>query len=201
MIHYLQGSAEQITNNKLVLQVSGVGFEIYLGKNNLADITIGQTYQIYINLQFRNEVFALYGFLKQPELEFFKILIKVSGVGPQIALNLISSIGTGAIYNAIKEKKIVTLTTISGIGKKTAERIIIDLNYKLEELSCLVEKLPGSGSVVQKETAELEAEIISALTNMGFSRKQIERVWDDAFLKNKGLADNLTRFLRVINLK
>ena len=135
MIAYLKGKIIAKTTNYVILEAGSVGYQIYAGENFLASLNKGHEAEIYIHHRVREEASDLYGFSGLEELELFELLLSVSGVGPKSALAVISLASTHDIKEAIIRGDAGLLTKVSGIGKKTAERLVLELKNKVARIS------------------------------------------------------------------
>lgn len=135
MIAYLEGQVIAKTETYFILETGGVGYQVFAGENFLATINKGQKQSVYIHHRVREEVSDLYGFGQLSDLELFELLISVSGVGPKSALAVLSLASADDVKTAIIHGDASLLTKVSGIGKKTAERLILELKNKILKLS------------------------------------------------------------------
>lgn len=135
MIAYLKGKIVAKTNSYLILETGGVGYQVFAGENFLADAKTGSEQEIYIHHQVREDASDLYGFKNLDDLNLFELLISVSGVGPKSALAVLSLAATDDIREAIVRGDASLLTKVSGIGKKTADRLVLELKNKVSKTS------------------------------------------------------------------
>jgi Holliday junction DNA helicase RuvA len=169
MIAYLKGNLIQKTPQSVVVDIAGVGYcaaiplstYFRLGEENSA-------VELHIYTHLTDNALALFGFSTKEEKDLFLKLISISGIGPKLALNVLSGIGPEDLEEAVEHSDIARITLIPGIGKKTAMRIALELQEKMEKKEKL---LRAKGS---KEREDL----ISALMNLGFRRKEVEDVVD-----------------------
>ncbi|MDD4527777.1 MAG: Holliday junction branch migration protein RuvA [Candidatus Margulisbacteria bacterium] len=176
MYSFLKGELVEINDTNCVLDVNGVGFLVNITKKEAAQILTmqGKELTLFVELIVREDSHSLYGFAQKSAKELFKILIQLSGIGPKVALNILSELSPEELSRAILTNDIVKLTSISGIGKKTAERMIIDLKDKIKNFS--------SGDISVSENAkhhinpEIEEELTSALTALGYRSHEIKRI-------------------------
>ena len=162
----------------MVLNVSGVGYKIFgsLDTLRLLGKSRGETVEVWTHLAVRENALDLYGFLERSELEFFEMLITISGIGPKSAIGILSVAPVDTLRKAVSSGDTSYLTKVSGIGKKNAEKIVIELRDKLGALDSY-----GSAGGVLKE----EADAISALEALGYTLK-------DAREALKGVEGNTT---------
>ena len=161
MIAYLKGEIIAKNNHYLILETGGVGYQIFVGENFLADLKIGQEKSIFTHHRVREEASDLYGFNTLAELDLFELLLSVSGVGPKSALAVLSLATSDDIKEAIIRGDASLLTKVSGIGKKTAERLVLELKNKVVKISGSI-NLTGGG--VSGTSDELDA-----LMSLGYS--------------------------------
>ncbi len=155
MIAQLSGIIATVNEHALVVDVNGVGYEVACINDVLVDYKAGQTIKLFTYLSVREDALDLYGFVKAEDLEFFKLLLTVSGIGPKSALNILNSAKPAEIRQAIVEQNPGRLQTVQGLGKKTAEKLIHELKDKFGALE------PISASDDQT--------ILQAIVQLGYS--------------------------------
>lgn len=131
MLAYLRGQVLAKSNNYLILEVNQVGYQIFVGESLLATLKVGTEQELYLSHQVREDADDLYGFRSLAELELFTLLLSVSGVGPKSALGVLAIASADDIREAVIRDDPALLTKVAGIGKKTAERIVLELKNKL----------------------------------------------------------------------
>jgi len=131
MISFLRGKIIHKSLNSLILEVNNIGYQIFAGENFLAELRVGSEAEIYTHHNIREDASDLYGFKNPEDLELFGLLLTVSGVGPKSALGVLSLASAGDIKEAIARDDASLLTKVSGIGKKTAERVVLELKNKI----------------------------------------------------------------------
>jgi holliday junction DNA helicase RuvA len=166
MIAQLSGELALAGDRWVVIDVHGVGYQVQVTQPALQQLAGSRgPVKLFTHMAVREDAITLYGFLHPGELEMFRVLIGVTGIGPQIAMNLLSQIGIGDFAVAILNEDEKALTRISGIGTKGAKRLILELRDKMKKIS---ETLPkgetGNGSMVIHDA-------VSALVSLGFSEK------------------------------
>ncbi|MDI6719658.1 MAG: Holliday junction branch migration protein RuvA [Methanomicrobiales archaeon] len=167
MIAHLNGELAAIGDRWVVLDVNGIGYRVYVTRPTLEELQSREgRVRLCTHMAVREDAIALYGFLNQNELEVFRILIGVSGIGPQIAMNILSQIGIEDLVLAIVGQDEGILTSISGIGQKSAKRLILELRDKMQKVNGTL--LPAAG--VQGRAAVRDA--VSALVSLGFTPKE-----------------------------
>ena len=161
MISSLHGKIESLSSDQAIINVSGIGFQVYMPTTALTTLGIpGDDVNVFTHLHLREDNVALYGFTSADELWLFETLISVSGLGPRLALAMLSSLNTEQITTAIATGSIEMLEMIPGIGKKVANRIILELKDKI-----------GAGwiAIPATELARENTDVLAALTSLGYS--------------------------------
>jgi Holliday junction DNA helicase RuvA len=160
MIARLSGTVWEIGEDHLVIQVGGVGLRVRVSSGLLARIDgAGQPLELFTHLYVRDNELGLFGFLTKEELELFKLLLSVSGVGPKVALALLGTVAPDALRQAVAQEQPGLLSRVPGIGPKTARAIIFHLKDRI--IPAGVEAIPWLN--------DTDAEVIAALTGLGFS--------------------------------
>ncbi|MFA5132239.1 MAG: Holliday junction branch migration protein RuvA [Candidatus Paceibacterota bacterium] len=163
MIGFLRGKALISNESAVLLDVSGVGYRVHCPLPLLVSVTVGQEMSLYIHSHIREDQFTLYGFKDELDLFLFEKLIGVSGIGPKSALAMLSVHSPASIADAVEREDVSALSHTPGVGKKTAEKIILELRGKLSHL------------VGTKET-DTTYEVRLALETLGYSSKEIHDV-------------------------
>lgn len=161
MLAAIQGKVEALGNDFAIIKVGGLSLQVFMPTSTLSLMgRRGEEVKIHTHLHLREDNIALYGFASPEELSLFKSLISVSGVGPKLALLLLSALNPEQLTQALATGNIARLTQVPGIGKKTASRLVLELKGKLE-----VSGLEAVPALAEKENAE----VIAALTSLGYS--------------------------------
>jgi Holliday junction DNA helicase RuvA len=189
MIGLLRGRLLEKHPNQIILDVGGVGYLVAVPLSTFA--ALGELHTevtLLIHTHVREDALALYGFLSQREKHLFELLLGASGVGPSLALKILSGMNVEELVPAIRTGDLGRLTKIPGVGRKTAERMVVELKDKLEAVAIEAEK-PAPAS-----PAGVEADVKSALTNLGYD----ERAADSAVAgaKREAGASNFEKLLR-----
>lgn len=176
MIGYLQGSLLKATPERLLLDVQGVGYEVHVPLSTWYEIEkrggTGTRIALYIHTQVREDEIALFGFWTEREKMLFEKLIAVGGIGPRLARVILSGMAPDDLLGAIASADIGRLSTIPGIGKKTAERMVLELKDKMRELAA---ELPETTAA-----PPADQDVVSALVNLGYKAAQAERAVAEA---------------------
>ncbi|MGE5392485.1 MAG: Holliday junction branch migration protein RuvA [Candidatus Saccharibacteria bacterium] len=160
MIGSLKGAVQYKSASFIILETNGVGYKVFLPPTLLFTLKIGQPLSLVIYTHVREDQFTLFGFSTLPELEFFELLLTVSGVGPKSALGIMSLESLDMIKSAIVSEDPSVFTKVSGIGRKTAERVIVELKEKL--------KTEISAAPIARE----HSEALDALVSLGYSQQE-----------------------------
>ncbi|MEN2401955.1 Holliday junction branch migration protein RuvA [Flavobacterium sp. MC2016-06] len=169
MIAHLQGKLVEKNPTEVVIDCGGVGYHVNISLHTFSLIPNAEHIKLYTHLQIKEDAHTLFGFVEKSEREIFRMLLSVSGIGANIARTMLSSIEPRQIINAIASGDVGIIQSIKGIGNKTAQRVILDLQEKVLKLYDLDEV-----SVVQNNRNRDEA--LSALEVLGFVRKTSEKV-------------------------
>jgi Holliday junction DNA helicase RuvA len=173
MISRLRGTIWEKDAGRLVVDAGGVGYELTVSLATAAHVgEVGEPVELYVSTQLREDSLQLYGFARLEERVLFLLLISVSGIGPQKAVGALSALTPGDLLTAVAEDDPVRLTRVPGIGKKTAERLIVELRDKLEALR------PHAGAAAPGTGARGPA--LEALVSLGYARPAAERALQDA---------------------
>ena len=175
MIAYLRGKVLQINAETAILDVNGVGYEVYCSGAAFKKLVVGQVGELHTYLQVKEDGITLFGFADPKEKELFLKLITVSGVGPKMGISILAAMSGEEFARAIATADVKGLSKVKGLGKKTAEKIVLELHGKISA----AEVLGASGETVGAETAQTvakatpqEEEAISALMGLGFTRAE-----------------------------
>ncbi len=195
MIAYLKGTLIHKTPGRVVIETGGVGYAVAVPVSSFVRIgEVGATVELLVHTHMSDDALALYGFASQDEKDMFLKLIGISGIGPKLALNVLSGIAPEDLAEAVRTSDVARISLVPGIGKKTALRITMELQDKLEKR----EKLLASKGSGEKD------DLLSALQNMGFRRKEAERAVDLTLAANapgtefeKLLRDALKRLAKI----
>jgi len=174
MIARLKGTLAVKQPDHLVIEVGGVGYRVFTPLSTYYDLPPdGRPVELTIHTHVSSEAINLYGFASESEKQLFELLLAVSGIGPRLALNILSGIQAPDLAQALAQSDRGRLQAIPGVGKKTAERMIVELSEKAVGLAWVREA--GPLPEVSEEEG-LKADALSALANLGYNRQQAERV-------------------------
>jgi holliday junction DNA helicase RuvA len=189
MIGQLRGRLTDKRPNQVLVDVGGVGYLVQVPLSTYA--ALGELHTevtLLIHTHVREDALSLYGFLSSREKHFFEMLLSASGVGPSLALKILSGMSVEELVPAIRGGDLARLTKIPGVGRKTAERIVVELKDKLDAVTVEVER-PAASS-----PAGIEADVVSALVNLGYEARAAEGAVAEARRENG--AGNFEKLLR-----
>jgi Holliday junction DNA helicase RuvA len=177
MIAFLRGRVLDKHPNRLIVDVQGIGYEVHVPLSTYYDVgDAGADVALHIYTHVREDALQLYGFLTIIEQQLFERLIAISGIGPKLAVAVLSGIETGELVRAIRDGNVARLTGVPGIGRKTAERIVLELRDRLAQLM-----VPAEAAVVAESASDrLRDDLASALQNLGYHRPLAQRAIDAA---------------------
>jgi holliday junction DNA helicase RuvA len=180
MIAHLRGKLLSKHPNQAVIETAGVGYEVNISVPTFSELPgLGSEVALHIYTHVREDVIALYGFLRYAEKRLFEKLITVSGIGPKLAITILSGMAADEMAQAIRGNDMARLTRIPGIGKKTAERMVLELRDKLPEAA-------GASAPAVPSISAVEEDVLSALLNLGYQRAAAEKTLAAA-AKNGGM--------------
>jgi Holliday junction DNA helicase RuvA len=169
MIAHLRGKLLTKHPNQVIVETSGVGYEVNISVPTFSELPAnGSEVALHIHTHVREDVISLYGFLRPAEKQLFEKLMTVSGIGAKLAITILSGMAADDMAAAIRGNDIARLTRIPGIGKKTAERMVLELRDKLPPAS-------GTAAPTLPAMSAIEEDVLSALVNLGYQRPAAEK--------------------------
>jgi Holliday junction DNA helicase RuvA len=180
MIAHLRGRLLAKHPNQAIVETGGVGYDVTISVPTFSELPgTGSEVTLHIHTHVREDALALYGFLRPTEKQIFEKLISVSGIGPKLAITILSGMPADEMAGAIRSNDVAKLTRIPGIGKKTAERMVLELRDKLPK------EVLGEAAA-PPPVSPLEEDVLSALMNLGYQRSAAERALALAERNGKG---------------
>src|SRR6478735_788260 len=172
MIAFLRGRVLEKHPNRIIVDVHGVGYELHVPLSTYYDVgDEGAEVSLRVYTHVREDALQLYGFLTDLERQLFERLIGISGIGPKVAISVLSGLDSRELVTAVQRGDVARLVSIPGIGKKTAERIVLELRDRLAQLS-----VPAAGATPAGTAADrLRSDLVSALQNLGYHRAQADK--------------------------
>jgi holliday junction DNA helicase RuvA len=192
MIGYLTGKIISAKPTQILLDVNGVGYEIRISINTFERIGGKETISLFIHTHVKEDAINLFGFYSEAEKEMFELLISISGVGPKSALSLLSGISTDDLKQAIITSNVERMIAVPGIGRKTAERLILELKNKVRDI-----KEEG----ITQAKPSLQKEAVAALSTLGYNLASSEKVVNKILseLPDSSLEELIKRSLKELN--
>jgi Holliday junction DNA helicase RuvA len=177
MIAFLRGRILEKQPNRVIVDVSGVGYEVVIPLSTYYEVgDEGSDVALRVHTHVREDALQLYGFISELERQVFERLIGISGIGPKLALAVLSGLDSRDLVIAVQRGDVARLTAIPGIGKKTAERIVLELRDRLAQLVVPVAAATDATTI---ESERLRADLLSALQNLGYHRPQADKAVDN----------------------
>jgi len=189
MIAHLRGRLFSKQPGQAIVEAGGVGYDVTISVPTFTALpNEGGEVSLYIYTQVREDTLALFGFLERNEKRLFERLITVSGVGPKLAITILSGLNLERTVEAIRAQDHATLTRIPGVGKKLAERLVVELKEKLEDLAVA----PATGRVA----APAAEDVLSALVNLGYQRPAALKAIETVVEKDKAAGESFDELFR-----
>lgn len=189
MIAHLRGRLFTKTPGHAIIEAAGVGYEVIISIPTFTALPAeGSEVALHIYTQVREDLLALFGFLDLNEKRLFERLITVSGVGPKLAITILSGLNPERTVAAIRAQDHATLTHIPGVGKKLAERLVVELKDKLEDMATAPAAIISAGPAAD--------DVLSALTNLGYQRPAAQKAIETVVAKDKSLGQDFDALFR-----
>jgi len=188
MIGHLHGTVIDITGNTLIVSVGGVGYQVACKDTCVSKTAVERHISLFTHLAVRETALDLYGFETKQELEFFQLLITISGIGPKVGLSILNAATPQDLYTAISKKDTSVLTKVSGIGKKNAEKIVLELENKITVFS-------GS---FNEEQSDIDMEVFEALESLGYDARSIQSILKDDSLSNLETSSKIKQAIKLL---
>lgn len=191
MITHLRGRLVEKTPTSVIIECGGIGYEVKISLNTYATIGNDENIKLFTQFIVREDAQILYGFQAQEEREMFNLLTSVSGIGPNTAILMLSSLNPSDIANAIAQDDVATIKGIKGIGQKTAQRVIVDLKDK-------VLKFAGETNNLTILNNTIRFDALTALISLGFDKKAAEKALDKVFKEQESVELLIKDALKVL---
>lgn len=173
MISYIRGELAAIEEEKVIVDVQGVGYGIFMPGQSMGMLpSIGEEVKLHTYMNVREDAMQLFGFLTQDDLKVFKLVIGVSGIGPKGGLSILSHLSPDDLRFAVMSHDVKAISGVPGIGKKTAEKLIIELKDKLSIEDVLDKKIESSSPSVSSVANQTQAEAVQALVALGYGNTE-----------------------------
>jgi holliday junction DNA helicase RuvA len=191
MITHLRGKLVEKNATNVIVECNGIGYEVKISLNTYSSLSSDENCFIYTQFIVREDAQLLYGFSSKEERDMFNYLISVSGIGPNTAMIMLSSLSTAEISAAIVTEDVRTIQSIKGIGAKTAQRVIIDLKDKVAKLTSGTENIFSEGN-------RNRFDALTALASLGFDKKSIDKALDKIVTGNESVEQLIKEALKVL---
>jgi Holliday junction DNA helicase RuvA len=189
MIAHIRGHLFYKQPSQAIIEANGVGYDIAISIPTYSSLpSEGAPVALHIYTQVREDALALYGFTERAEKQLFERLITVTGVGPKLALTILSGLSTDRTISAIRAQDHATLTRIPGVGKRLAERLVVELKDKLDALAHPAPATQQAGAAAD--------DVLSALVNLGYNRAAAQKALETAVAKDKSAGDEFDTLFR-----
>lgn len=173
MISYIRGELVSIEDDKVIVDVNGVGFGIFMPAQSMNLLpSVGEEVKLHTYMNVREDAMQLYGFLTRDDLQVFKLVIGVSGIGPKGGLGILSKLSADELRFAVMAHDVKTISSAPGIGKKTAEKLIIELKDKLSIEDVLTREEDAVTTVAGHASNQIQAEAVQALVALGYGNSE-----------------------------
>ena len=193
MYAFLTGTIDEKDENLLVVNVGGVGYEVWASSHTVNSVNLGEVATIYTYLNVREDAMLLFGFATRKEKALFLDLMKVKGVGAKTAIQILSGCSPDELIESIMHGDTRTISSIKGIGKKTAELIVVELKSKFEDLPLL----SGSyNNTIEESKSSLTDEAVTLLVNMGLTRTEAVNLVKQVATPDDTIEEIITKALR-----
>lgn len=195
MFAYIKGSLEVKSINYVVVENGGIGYKIYMSAKSIGTIgNIGEQVKAHIHYHVREDDISLYGFNSEEELRMFEILINVSGIGVKSALTMLSDITPSSFALAVINDDVTRLTKVPGVGKKTAQRLILELKDKLKSEDIASEEK----EIEEKKNSNINNDAVVALQVLGYSKKETEAVLEKIDTNGLSIEETIKQALKYL---
>jgi Holliday junction DNA helicase RuvA len=189
MIAHLRGRLFSKQPQQVIVEAAGVGYDVAISVSTYTSLPAeGAEVALHIHTQVREDTLALYGFLDRNDKRIFERLITVSGVGPKLAITIQSGLPADRLVAALRAQDHATLTRIPGVGKKLAERLVVELKDKLEDMAVAAPAMASAGPAAE--------DVLSALVNLGYQRPSAQKAIEAAVAKDKAVGEHFDALFR-----
>jgi holliday junction DNA helicase RuvA len=195
MIAFLSGKLLEKSANSLIVNVGGVGYEVAIPLSTFYEVgEVGETVELRVYTNVREDAIQLFGFKTQREKDLYLKLISVQGVGARSGITMLSGMSADEIVSALRTENLAKLTSIPGVGRKTAERLVVELRDKVGELSAGVSAGASMSAVAGVGSEGVYDDALSALVNLGYQKNAAEKALQQS--KQDGVEANVQKLLR-----
>lgn len=199
MIAYLRGQLIDKTPSAVIVDVQGVGYQVEVPLSTFEVLpALNESCQLHIDMIVREDAMLLFGFASLVEKDLFRLLLKVNGIGPKLALAVLSTLSVDAFVQAVKDNQISALLSIPGVGKKTGERILLEMSSLIDRLGVVVQVAGATAINEQQQPVNMpRQQVIQALEGLGYKTAEAEKRVDKSWQEQASLSDNIKAALQV----
>ncbi len=176
MIDFVQGIIAAVESDSVIININGIGYKVYVAHPESFKSLIGQTELLYTHHHMRDDWMGLYGFRELDERVLFRLLINVSGIGPKVGMTIMQKANPPQIITAILREDEATLMLLPGVGKKTAQRIILDLKDRIKELNIVIASDGENSELKSVDFKQESGELSNALKGLGYQDYEINKI-------------------------
>ena len=199
MIGFLSGKIIQINSDNILINVNGVGYEVTISSYTKDRLTLNHNADLYCHLVVREDAQILFGFYEEIEKSLFKSIIKVNGVGPKLAITMLSHLTPNILIKTIKEKALSNLISVPGIGKKSAERLMIELQSVIDKVLIDNSDISIESVNVGDIDNSIKEEALNALISLGFKQHEVTKVLNSLDTANNDSQGLIKQALRLLS--
>ena len=193
MIDYIKGKLAHVAGDVIVVENNGIGYKIYTSSVSVSDFTVpGEEVIVYTEMIVREDAISLVGFSSREELQMFQLLTSVSGVGTKVGIGILSSLPYGNLIGLIASSDVKSLTSAQGVGKKTAERIVLELKDKVPKAFSIQ---PSDVNEIQVDSGT-QKDALDALLSLGYTRSEAQAVLKQIDISHMTIEDIIKTALR-----
>lgn len=200
MISYVRGEVAAFEAEKVIIDVNGIGYGIYMSQQAMGRLPmVGSEVKLYTYFSVKEDSMQLFGFLSKDELDVFRLIIGVNGIGPKGGLGILSVLTPNDLRFAVMSKDVKAISTAPGIGKKTAEKLILELKDKLSIEDALEQTTESVGTIASSETQSAQLDAVQALVALGYGNtealKAVKKVEVDENTTTETILKNALKYL------
>lgn len=191
MIAFVRGLLYEIHDDNVTIDCGSLGYKVFVPTISITQ-QIGDEVLLHTYQHVKEDNISLYGFLDTKQLEIFKLCISVSGIGPKSGLGIVNQLSIEQIYTGIQREDYTVFTKVSGIGKKTAQRLVLELKDKIKDQDTSLSNLPVTESSIGE--INIVSQAMEALTSLGYKRQEVERLVKGA----AKTSDNVSEIIKIV---
>lgn len=200
MFDFINGKVEEILADSIVVENNGVGYRLFTSYNTMSSVKVGDESRFFVKMLVKQDDISLVGFSSREERQMFEILTSVSGVGTKAGLSILSTLTLYDIQVAVINGDDKTICKTKGIGKKTAQRIILEIKDKIDKsISSSATSLPNSAPIASIIPSSMTSDAVEALGTLGYSKSEAQEVVNSVIKEDSSLEDIIRDSLKLLN--